>query len=148
MSEINIKTIYCKRCERDLPENHFWTQKGRNKRQHPCKECRNAQKRLRRKEMYINNRFHPAELIHNYRMKDLSPELVDTMKNVLILKREIRRSMEVLLVGDKTHTVLLCPVCSENEILVLPLSVKELLVLSQEFSKHHGYHCKKQTPIS
>lgn len=135
--------IICTKCAIEKPLSSFWYDKRRMKYQTPCIDCRNKQKRMRRREKYINCKFSKSELEKNYRLKGVANELISVILDNILLNREIDRSNKTRLKQIDDKLVMFCPVCMDIELLTLPICIDELSSLGHLFQENH-YECRKK----
>lgn len=138
-----MKKIKCTQCGENKSDNNYWFDKRRNKHQTPCKECRNINKKIRRKEMFINNRFTKSELDKSYRLKGVPEEIREVVVANIMLNREIEKTKDIQITANGKYTVLYCPICGECEILEMPINVKDFFIIGDLFEKSHD-KCRKK----
>ncbi len=138
-----MEKIKCTQCGENKPLDEYWFDKRRGKHQTPCKECRNINKRMRRKEMFINNKFTKSELDKSYRLKGIPEEIRDVVVANIMLNREIEKTKDIQITSNKKHTVLYCPLCGECESLETPINIKDFFIIGDLFEKGHA-KCRKK----
>jgi len=135
--------IKCTKCGEEKTRDNFWFDERRKSYQTPCKDCRNQQKRMRRREQKINGRFTKSELEKDYRLKDLPKDLIELISTKIILDRELSKKDKVKLTGNDNLIVIFCPVCGGVEILKTPICLDDLIEIGTLFEKQHE-RCRKE----
>lgn len=138
-----MEKIECTQCGENKTVDNYWFDKRRNKHQTPCKECRNLNKKMRRKEMFINNKFTKSELDKSYRLKGIPEEIREVVVANIMLNREIEKTKDVQITGNGDVSVIYCPICAESEALETPINLKEFFKLGDLFEKSHA-KCRKK----
>lgn len=135
------KKYKCTRCESILPKSGFWYNKTRKKIDQPCKDCRNEQKRIRRKEMRLNGKFCKSELETSYRMKGLPDDLIEIMLTKILINRELEKKAVPQVTGNNDIMVMYCPTCTKFEKINMPIPLDDLVEITTYFGKIHE-ECK------
>lgn len=140
---MEMETVRCGRCNEVKSKKDFIYDKRRGKHQQPCRDCRNKQKRLRRKENYINSKFNETQINIDYRLEGLPKELKEVLMMNVLIKREIKSSKNIKVTQVNENIVLFCPVCGDLEIVSIPVDFELLIELGNLFKeKHEG--CRKK----
>lgn len=135
--------LKCTRCNEVKNTYEFWYNNKRKQFDRPCKDCRNKQKRLRRKEMFINNKFYESELKSHYKLKNLPNDLKNVIIANLILDREIRKKQSIQITCNNECILIYCPMCVNHEVLKIPILFDDLIKLSKLYKIAHE-RCKEK----
>lgn len=136
--------VVCTKCREDKEESDYFFDKRRGKVRMPCKDCSNLQKRMRRKERFLNNQLVRSEIDHNYRLKDFPEEFRLFATETLFLHREIIKKTEpIFAMFSDDNMLLCCKYCGTVEKVQYPIPVERLSNLSKEFNELHTL-CKRK----
>lgn len=137
--------MICTRCNNDKSDEDFWYCKKREKYQTPCKDCRNRQKRAKRKIDYVNGNISTS----NYRLSGYPQSLTEVIKNSLILNRQLKRmDGDFLVTADRDIAIVYCSRCGISRSMKMPCGISELqnlVELTKEI--HDDKRCKRQMAL-
>jgi hypothetical protein len=134
----------CTKCQKDKDDSEYFFDKRRGKVRMPCRDCSNLQKRLRRKERFLNNTLVRSEIDHQYRLKDFPEDFRLFAVENLFLYREIFKKAEPIVAMFSSEGMLLyCKNCGIAEKVQYPIPVDRLAKLSKNFNELHVL-CKQK----
>jgi hypothetical protein len=148
-----VKTKVCNRCEENKSVDKYWKDNRRKGTdsyyQQPCIDCRNEQKRIKRKLDFSNNLITDGKVsYHSIRRyctgldkKHLNKDFVEFVKQNIILKREIKNQNDLLVFEDSK---LFCRKCLSIVFLPKKCSLIQLEKIINNFKEIHS-KCYKKT---
>jgi hypothetical protein len=117
----------CNRCKLEKELNKYWTDSRRKDtdfyHQQPCIDCRNEQRKIKRKIDFSNNYISSGKISYNsirryctgLKKDYITDDLIDFVRQNIFLKRELNKKKEKLLYEKEK---LFCRNC--NSIVFLP----------------------------
>jgi hypothetical protein len=131
----------CTRCNNDKPLSDYQIDKrreGDSKYQQPCKDCRNAYNRTKRRINTANNKLPYCDLKHVAGYKEFTEEQKKFTEARILLERAINNSSNVFVQGEHQRMIIGCSACKHIQILPEVLSGKVLLGIIETYEDYHN----------
>lgn len=142
-----MSTKICNKCNLEKNVSEYQKDKRRlntkSYYQQPCKDCRNNQKKMKRKIDYYQNFLSNGTIKHgfikrhctNLKSENINEKFVELVREHIFLKRELKRDHKTYY----SNGMLFCNVCNSIVVIRDEITIDAIIVIVDTFKKLHHH---------